>query len=124
MKYMRESSSYPKYFVGIDSDGFEDLGDLKFFRVDSGEELENIKNFSGGFFTIPDEEITDLDKFIVFISSNNDIVIVPISDRAFLDEYEFEGGTYQMDIFTMSYVRNHSITWEGVQEEYGEFFGD
>ena len=41
MKYMRESSSYPKYFVGIDSDGFEDLGDLKFFRVDSGEELEN-----------------------------------------------------------------------------------
>ncbi len=32
-KPLNELTGYPKYFVGLDPDDFEDLMDLKFFKI-------------------------------------------------------------------------------------------
>ena len=117
---LREAVGYPKYFAGINPENFEDLVDLLFFKVNSEDELRKIKSFDGGLFIIADE-VTNIDKFIAFVSDdtfNNDIVIVPINDKAYLDEYKFKGGTYQMDIFDSADVRKYSMTYDDVVETF------
>ena len=122
-KPLNESTGYPKYFVGLDPDNFEDMMNLLFFKINNEEELKKIKNFSDGLFLVADEEVTNKDDFAVF-ASYDDIIVIPMDDEAQLEEYSFKGGTYQMRAFDKAYVKDHSLTWNDIQEEYGKFFGD